>query len=70
MLKKAKLKKVLVTDVTSLRRNKNAAFRKSALFLCSIYTNWWKRAGKAHFYNVFPRGELESFENLGSNSLP
>ena len=34
MLKMAKLKKVLVTVVTSLRRNKNAAFRKSALFLC------------------------------------
>ena len=31
-----KLKKVLVTVVTSVRRNKNVACRKSALFLCSI----------------------------------
>ena len=34
----AKLKKVLVTVVTSLRRNKNAAFRKFALFMQYLQT--------------------------------
>ena len=36
ILKMAKLKKVLVAVAASLQRNKNAAFWKSALFLCSI----------------------------------
>ena len=38
----AKLKKVLITVVTSLRRNKNAAFRKSGLFLRSIYIVYFR----------------------------